>query len=745
MIKRRAVGLLISLGAALAMLPASAHGASSCNQAAAGIAMGAYQCGGQAQLSFQESTTTQKAESEAQAEQNAISSANNSASTEQSNEQSQHGSSSGCSAGCGGAGQVQVSGQTSTTTQTAESDAEAKQDATDANLPVNLATRGPITANGNNSGERDASNNAESSAGNEAQTRQSNRQRQEGGSSSCLTGCGAHVQAQRSVQESTTTQTAVSETQAAANNGTSSANNNAGTTQTNDQSQDGGSSSCSVGCGGNAQVQVSGQSSTTTQTAESEVQANGPSSRSAAEGNASAESNTTTQLIWQVQISECVARCAGLTQHQNAVQQNMTREALGESPPAAADTPAGGERSQATTSLTQIQLGCLAHCLGTTTSTAATGPQGARYLRILEEVLNRLPQEFLGAIAAALPGPSPAPAAQENAVAQISYQSQSASGSGSSQAQTAEQTNTTVQLYDPSSALIAGFQRAVGGQAAASEETVNQTEQGIWQLQIGCLFFCEETVQFQQAVQSNTPVQPIASAADAASTAATSAANITTQLVWQAQVGCLFWCINTTQQQIAPSGYTVMAFESHSPAAPPPSGPPLKKGSTPPGLVGTKPVLPAPAPGGSLSGRENSSPGPSGDASTPAPAAAVSVLDGTSLATVRSTTVVRQRRAAVRGTRAAVIPAGAGATPRVQQREVRAGLTAQRTGVRAGDGPRVSARPARQTPPVSEVGARIAAGSADEVGRNVGVAIALAAFVLSALSVSRVALRARRG
>src|SRR5205814_10274763 len=73
-IKHRTLGLLSGLAAALALLPASAHGASSCIQVATGLPTRASQCPQWSaspvpQASLQTSTTTQTAASEAEAKQ----------------------------------------------------------------------------------------------------------------------------------------------------------------------------------------------------------------------------------------------------------------------------------------------------------------------------------------------------------------------------------------------------------------------------------------------------------------------------------------------------------------------------------------------------------------------------------------------------------------------------------------------------------------------------------------------------
>jgi hypothetical protein len=72
---------------------------------------------------------------------------------------------------------------------------------------------------------------------------------------------------------------------------------------------------------------------------------------------------------------------------------------------------------------------------------------------------------------------------------------------------------------------------------------VNQTSQGIWQLQIGCLFDCTGTQQLQQATQSNTTLQAVAGSG--------AVDNTVTQVIWQLQIGCLFWCYDAVEVQTA--------------------------------------------------------------------------------------------------------------------------------------------------------------------------------------------------
>ena len=108
-----------------------------------------------------------------------------------------------------------------------------------------------------------------------------------------------------------------------------------------------------------------------------------------------AASNTTTQTITQVQVSTCVSHCAGGTQVQQASQDNTTVQAVG--PPVPSDGGSGRRRAARAPpqldrerrrfgrrprrherrrlhaqpapqpGVTQVQVGCVAHCYGTTT------------------------------------------------------------------------------------------------------------------------------------------------------------------------------------------------------------------------------------------------------------------------------------------------------------------------------------------------------------------------------------------
>jgi hypothetical protein len=137
-------------------------------------------------------------------------------------------------------------------------------------------------------------------------------------------------------------------------------------------------------------------------------------------------------------------------------------------------------------------------------------------------------------------------------------------------------------------------------------------------VQIGCLFYCTDTHQTQQASQSNTAVQVVAQGVADATAPVATAVN---QFVLQLQIGCLAWCSDTTQEQSASqsSGVVVMTL-------PPVSDPPPT----------TSPGGPGPAPGpsdpGPAAGPTDPGPAPSGPASAPASPPVVAVKPSTTVA-----------------------------------------------------------------------------------------------------------------
>jgi hypothetical protein len=301
-------------------------------------------------------------------------------------------------------------------------------------------------------------------------------------------------------------------------------------------------------------------------------------------GSIAAASNATAQLIWQVEVAQCTSGCYGTKQYQSAEQQNTTRQQVttAPAPDGAQGVPVEGERSQATSSVTQIQFGCLSYCFGTTTPKQ---PPPTPYGQVLAELLRQ--------ITTALSGLSPAPAAEQSAVEQVSFQSQNAAGGALTQVQSAAQSSTTIQSY--TSSPIAGLASELFGPQAASGGAVNETEQGIWQLQIGCLFLCRETVQYQQAEQSNATVQTFASApgsaaSPSAASPSASASDLVTQVIWQVQIGCLLWCLDTTGQQTATTRNELTVTHGEGVAAPPSPG----ASSTSPG--GENEAAPQPGP-----------------------------------------------------------------------------------------------------------------------------------------------------
>ena len=87
--------------------------------------------------------------------------------------------------------------------------------------------------------------------------------------------------------------------------------------------------------------------------------------------------------------------------------------------------------------------------------------------------------------------------------------------------------------------------------ARPTPETVDQTQQHTWQLQIGCLFYCVDSQQVQQSQQSTTTIEIVAGPTSAT----------VQQTIWQVQVGCLAWCWNSTQSQQASQSTIVVRDE----------------------------------------------------------------------------------------------------------------------------------------------------------------------------------------
>src|SRR5262249_49474218 len=145
-------------------------------------------------------------------------------------------------------------------------------------------------------------------------------------------------------------------------------------------------------------------------------------------------SNTTTQTIVQVQISGCTSHCQGLTQLQQAVQSNSTVQSVGSAGALASalethPAPAGPPQP----TITQVQLGCLAQCYGTTTTDPSTA---SLTQRVLSHLGSLMPPSGSS-------GLQPTPGTEQNVSQQVACQTQ-VGGANVTQVQTASQTNATV-------------------------------------------------------------------------------------------------------------------------------------------------------------------------------------------------------------------------------------------------------------------------------------------------------------
>ncbi len=319
----------------------------------------------------------------------------------------------------------------------------------------------------------------------------------------------------------------------------------------------------------------------------------------------------------QLQISSCTSRCQGVTQIQQATQSNSTIQQIagaGQIVGTLTSQPASGTTSQLTSTIIQIQLGCLFQCFGTT----PTDPSSAALIQLLLSQLSAfLPPSGSSRV-------QPAPGVQQNGVEQVAWQVQD--GSPDSQLQSASQTNATVQITE----IVARWPAYLGSAPAVPQlplpQAVDQTQQQTWQLQIGCLFYCVDSQQVQQAQQSTTTIQIVEGPPGSVTTVA-----VVQQTIWQVQVGCLAWCWDSTQVQEANTQSTIAALT----VPPPTDGPGPAPGPAPPAPGPGAPSAPGPgapsAPGPGAPPAPESGPGApepglaaGGTTSLPEPASASS-------------------------------------------------------------------------------------------------------------------------
>ena len=121
------------------------------------------------------------------------------------------------------------------------------------------------------------------------------------------------------------------------------------------------------------------------------------------------------------------------------------------------------------------------------------------------------------------------------------------------QTQRASQTARTVQVDDGGAPLAGNSEAAPAAPEKGTAGIVEEGEQRIWQLQIGCLMHCVDTKMRQEAVQSPTTVT-VPRGASSHPSAVAPAHGEQTQLVTQVQIGCLSWCFDSSELQLATVG-----------------------------------------------------------------------------------------------------------------------------------------------------------------------------------------------
>jgi hypothetical protein len=304
--------------------------------------------------------------------------------------------------------------------------------------------------------------------------------------------------------------------------------------------------------------------------------------------------------------------------------------------------------------VTQVQVGCVEHCHGT-----ATRDHSGLTLAQIEQLLDQLQ-------APSPPAATAVPGDEQN----VTQQSAAQSESGGGKSQVARQSNGTVQAV-----------AAPGGAPAAA---VNQTAQGVVQLQVGCIFYCSGTHQVQQVQQSTRTVQSVNSGG-------AGAANTVARVVWQVQVGCVAWCDNTVETQSAGASDSTVVTVAPTPVA----AAPVERGEG---------ALPAATPTPSTGVRR----GPSGGAAVRVPG----VAGGESPTRAIFTTMLERSRR----------PAGG----------LRVKTTVRHGGARHAPR-RTAARAPRAAPPVIAVPSAVTASSTAQPTLELAIALALAALGLTVL------------
>jgi hypothetical protein len=208
----------------------------------------------------------------------------------------------------GGNGQAQESQQFAQSLQAALSQANAFQNAVNGNAPVNKGGKNVTT--GNNAANQTPKQRSESEAENEANTDQDAPQVQKVGSSSCTMGCGGNGQAQQSNQFAETLQAALSQAEANQNavNGNAPVNIAGGNIM-------GGNNEANQTATNEAESEAENEASTN-QNNEQTQEIGKSSCMTGCGGNGQAQESQQTALTGQAAISEAQA-------NQNAVNANV--------------------------------------------------------------------------------------------------------------------------------------------------------------------------------------------------------------------------------------------------------------------------------------------------------------------------------------------------------------------------------------------------------------------------------------
>jgi hypothetical protein len=343
------------------------------------------------------------------------------------------------------------------------------------------------------------------------------------------------------------------------------------------------------------------------------ARAHGGAAHGADAGTTSSASSETTQTLWQIQVSGCTEHCRGTSQTQVAVQENTTTQAT--VPVAGTAEPARGDGSSTPSGVTTgsnprpsggapLINGPPAHG-GAPLTERPPARGGASASTTKRRRARTIRQIQLGCVSHCFGSTrmtSASASSDKRVIDQILGASRllalgAVEQRGATQQSAVHQASAQVQEGTRSapaqSQIVVQTNTASQRSSGAAGGATSGVVQRIWQLQIGCLRWCVNTHQRQRAGQVSTTTSRRFPAVGARGVSHAGPADHTHQLIWQVQIGCIAWCFRATEHQAASQRdrkARVRATHVH------PAAPPERAAASPETLTLTSVPAPPPEP-----------------------------------------------------------------------------------------------------------------------------------------------------